>query len=319
MIFSNGQLIYPENFRNPSFTISPFSTAQLEALHQIEEKQQADLELLNTFFGLHEFTMSGKDAISRALSFYGLQPEDEVLIVTTMGNRYVSSCVTKEIEKFCSWSRNYSETRTRLIFVVHEFGTVFRDFSELKKLHLPIIEDYAMSMFSGSSFQREQCGDFAVYSLPKFFPVQFGGLLRCNKPEFAAKFRREVPEDFQIYLQKICTHYLSRSVDLMEKRKTNYRYFEESFRKLNLESRLQLQQDETPSVFMFKSDDIDLDKLKVFLQRHGIECSKFYGENSFFLPVHQELSFFDISYMVNLIKYFANEDCQYHSGKGCDH
>ena len=59
---------------------------------------------------------------------------------------------------------------------------------------------------------------------------------------------------------------------------------------------------------MFSSNTIDLDGLKIFMQKNGVESGKFYGENTFFLPVHQELEKFDLDFIINLVKYFIIEN-----------
>ena len=66
---------------------------------------------------------------------------------------------------------------------------------------------------------------------------------------------------------------------------------------------------DVPGVFMFKVPDqnIDLGKLRQHVESHGIECSVFYGENAFFVPVHQNLNNFDIDYIFFTIKNFFLE------------
>jgi hypothetical protein len=310
MIYNNGIVINPENFRIPSYTISPFSTKKLENLKNIISENISNIidNNLSKHFGNYEITMSGKEAIFKALSFYKLQENDEVYIVTTSGNLYVSSCVTNEIEKQCKWSRTLGE-KTKIIFVIHEFGNIYDNIETLAKLNIPIIEDFAMSMFSEkTTLIEKKYSDFSIYSLPKFFPVQFGGILKYNKSELTKEISLDNSKPFQKDLKKIISYYLERKKNIIARRKKNYNYFVELFKTVHINCRLNLRDYETPSVFMFNSEIIDLDGLKVYLQKNGIECSKFYGENSFFLPVHQELSEFDIEYIFHLIKYFINDN-----------
>ena len=49
------------------------------------------------------------------------------------------------------------------------------------------------------------------------------------------------------------------------------------------------------------------DKLKIFMQSNGVESSIFYGEDAFFIPVHQNLKDLDLDYFVTLIEYFVKE------------
>ena len=309
MIYFNNQIIFPEDFRVPNYSISPFSTEKLADLNTIVTSENlSDQErFLSEEFGNHEFFMSAKKAIFKALSFYDLQKNDEVYIVTTTGNTYVSSCVTKEIEKYCKWSRTLSDN-TKLLFVIHEFGTICKDLESLSKLNIPIIEDFAMSLFSEQDLKAKNYSDFKIYSLPKFFPVQFGGVLKYNNDTFLPENGLENQEYFQLDLKKIAHHFLLKKEQIITKRKTNYAFYQKAMTGLDAQCTLELSDNETPSVYMFSSDSIDLDGLKIFLQKNGIECSKFYGQNSFFLPVHQYLEEFDINYIVNLIKYFAYEN-----------
>ena len=310
MIYYNGQVINPEKFRIPSYNISPFSTGQLSLLNNILhfENKNDDFEAVNRKFGHHEFTLSGKNAIAIAMSFYNLNCNDEVCIITTTGNEYISSCVTNEIEKCCRWKREISE-HTKLIFVIHEFGIVYPNMEDLIELNIPIVEDLSMSLFSTNEIGRiGKYGDFTTYSLPKFFPVQYGGVLSYNNNKFLKNRIINNSKPFQIDLKKITSFFLSQEKEIIQKRKENYKYFEKLFNDLGIKSRITFTNKETPSVFMFTSEDLNLSGLKIFMQKNGVECSKFYGENSFFLPVHQNLSQFDMNYIVNLIKYFIYEN-----------
>ena len=113
---------------------------------------------------------------------------------------------------------------------------------------------------------------------------------------------------FQQRLKKVISFLLNSEEEIIVKRNKNYKYLEEVFTELGFNTRLNLSKRETPSVYMFSSDMLDLNKLKIFMQRNGVECSVFYGENSFFLPVHQNLKQFDLDYITNLIKYFIYEN-----------
>ena len=67
---------------------------------------------------------------------------------------------------------------TKVIFVNHEFGYPYHDLIRLKDYKLPIIEDCAGSFFSSDKDGSiGEVGDFVIYSFPKMFPLQVGGLL----------------------------------------------------------------------------------------------------------------------------------------------
>jgi len=308
MEYWNGQIINPENFRGPNYYISPFSTDSLIEIDEILKGGNAvETDLLDKTFGQHEYTLTGKHAIYKALSFYDLKQEDEVYIVTALKNSYVSSCVTKEIEKFCKWSRTLTNN-TKLIFVIHDFGKVSDEIEQLLDLKLPIVEDLAMSMFSDNHDSKiGKYGDFAIYSLPKFFPIQFGGILRYNSDKFLYD-NDSSKQPYEENLQKLANHFLSLKDASVKRRMENFQYYSEKLSAIGLQTRLSLSNFEVPSVFMFSSESINLDELKIFMQRNGIESGKFYGENSFFLPIHQNLKTFDLDFIINLIKYFISEN-----------
>lgn len=309
MEFYNQFIINPEKFRIPQYNISPFHTGWVKENYNIlQSNQSINKDLLTQYFGNFVFLESGKSALYNALNQYKLQENDEVYIVTTTGNRYISSCVTGEIEKYCKWSRQLSD-KTKLVLVNHEFGVVCKEMDKILRLNLPIIEDVAMSLFStDENKQTGNYGDFAIYSLPKFFPVQSGGILKINKPDHYIN-SCNLDSDLSIAFQKLLSYYLSDIENIKHIRKSNNSLFNYHLSKLQgFKSRFDYSYDETPSVFMCSTPpSIDLDGLKIFLQQNGVESSVFYGENAFFIPVHQCLEEEDVLFIVSLINYFCDD------------
>lgn len=310
MEFYNQFVINPERFRIPYYSISPFSHEWVSDNYQIlRSGQSIDNNLLSHYFGHFFCFENGKSALYYALSQYHLAENDEVLIVTTSGNRYISSCVTGEIEKICKWSRQLSD-KTKLVLVNHEFGIVYRNMDEVLKLNLPVIEDMAMSLFStDDNFQTGNYGDFTIYSLPKFFPLQWGGILKINTPAY----KRESFEpnlELSTGLQKLLSFYLKDAGTIKRLRKHNQSLFQHHFSQvLDFKSRFEYSDNETPSVFMCSTpSSVNLDGLKIFLQENGVEASVFYGENAFFVPVHQNLKEEDILFIVSLVKYYCDDN-----------
>ena len=306
MIYYNQFTVNPEKFRGPQYNISPFSTEWIKKNHTILNGDNAiNYLLLKEFYGEdHYYYLNGKAALYAALSQYSLDKDDEVYIITTTGNKYISSCVTTEIEKICKWSRKISD-RTRLILVNHEFGMSYQNMSEIKTFGLPIIEDMAMSMFSTDINNRTgDYGDFTIFSLPKFFPIQFGGILKINNRDLLTSSLKEddlIGPD----LRKLVSYYLHDVEKVILKRRQNYKLFSKKLKAIGIRERFKLLDRETPSVFMFDVPfGINKYEFKVFLQSNGVEASVFYGEDSFFIPVHQNLEEIDINFIVSLIQYF---------------
>ena len=310
MVFYNQFVINPEKFRIPQYNISPFSTEWIGKNYKILQSGQSfDKELLTKYFGNYLCFENGKSALFHALNQYRLQADDEVYIITTSGNRYISGCVTGEIEKFCKWSRQLSD-KTKVILVNHEFGTIYRAMDEVLKLDLPIIEDMAMSMFStDESMKTGNYGDFTIYSLPKFFPLQWGGILKINKQDYNKK-TIEYNSCLSNDLQKLLSNYLEDAESIVESRKQNYDLFNSYFSQLlGFKSRFEYSNNETPSVFMCSTPSaVNLEGLKIFLQQNGIESSVFYGEKAFFVPVHQYIKEEDILFIASLIKFFCDDN-----------
>ena len=160
----NGFVLNPDEYLLPSFLISPFSSKNIEENIKLKNSKIAQNYLKKRFKKHHlTYTISGKEAIKIVINQLNLNKEDCISIFTTSENFYISSCVTNEIEKICSWSRKI-EKNTKAIFINHEFGFYYPNIENLKKYNLPIIEDFAHSFFTNENKIIE--GDFAIYSFP---------------------------------------------------------------------------------------------------------------------------------------------------------
>ena len=307
-------VLNPDPYLLPCYRISPFNTKDLHTNNAFPNNNSIDAYFDARFKGLnYTYTKDGRKAIHIALQQYGLKQEDVVTVFTTSGNFYISGCVTGEIEKCCRWSRQI-ENNTKLIFVNHEFGYPYQNIRELKKYNLPIVEDCAHSFFSTDADQPiGNTGDFVIYSFPKMFPVQAGGLLTSKTPLAAAE---TVSEDLLQYVKNVLSHYIPEKDSIMQQRVANYRYLASRLAGNDFEERFELDEGVVPGVFMFrvKNDKIDLPLLKEHLYAHGIQCSVFYGERSFFIPVHQNLLKEDLDYFAAVIHSFIPVGTEGQSG-----
>lgn len=262
---------------------------------------------LDVRFGSWCYTRRAREAIKIALSYYNLSKDDVVTILTTSGNFYISSCVTNAIESICKWSREIVP-ETKLLFVNHEFGYPYKNISELKTLGFPIIEDCAYAFFSGLDNDAiGKVGDFAIYSLPKAFPIECGGILACNNKTFT--LLDSLPEE-EIYKLNKNLAAVIREEDLVKKQRLfNYNFLLNELRSIGIDAFFELEDGIIPGVFIFKwSKDIDYPLLKVFMQNKGVECSVFYGKNAFFIPIHQNLTPDDLKYFCELLKRFVSKN-----------
>ncbi len=307
---SNGFVINPDPFWRPSYRISPYNTGYNSINKKIIDKAFVDRELITHFFGHQHYpVINGRSAIMLALQQYDLRPEDEVAIITTSGNTYISSCVTLEIEKICKWSMAITE-RTKLLFVNHEFGFCYEGLNQLRKYDLPIIEDCALSLASTNMGNTVgTIGDFVIYSLPKFFPISFGGVLKCNN----VKRMKKAPmnnNELVYAFECLMTHYLPDVDRIKNKRLDNNKYLIDKFDKAGFLPFFKASQENIPGVFMCSTSGLNLFEFKKFMQNNGIESSVFYGEEAFYIPVHQHLNQDDMDFFYLLTSYFLENGNQ---------
>jgi len=259
-------------------------------------------------FGEQRFTYTenGREAIHIALSYYKLAKNDIVTILTTSNNFYISSCVTSTIEKFCKWNREIVPD-TKLIFVIHEFGYISPEMGKIVSLGIPIIEDLAPSFFSNDQNNMAgMYGDFAIYSFPKMFPIQIGGLLLNNNDLPTGK--SAIDKETVAYIKKVASHYINQKEELLNKRASIYNYGIERFEELGFTERFARNELMIPNSMLLKNNGIinDLPALKAWLWQHGIHSSVFYGEDAFFLPGHQNLSETDVDYFLAVVYNLIN-------------
>lgn len=299
-------ILNPDKYLLPDYKISPFQTKDLLLNSSLPDDETVDSYFKSRFEG-REFiyTYNGRSALHKALEYYNLQKEDLVTILTSSGNFYVSSCVTGEVEIFCSWNREITPA-TKVIIVVHEFGYPYPYLNELKKRSIPIIEDCAYTFFSeDQNLTMGKTGDFVVYSFPKMFPMQVGGLLTYPLTIKAEEEQWPQP-GMERYIKKVLSYYVHRKKEIIQLRLENYNWLKRELEKVGFEERFELQEGVIPGVFMFKvvNEQVNLPELKEYLFSHGIQCSVFYGEQSFFIPNHQALQESDLRYFILVIQSF---------------
>jgi hypothetical protein len=196
-----------------------------------------------------------------------------------------------------------------VVFVNHEFGYIYPEMESLVSLGLPIIEDCCTTFFSqNEKGMVSKYGDFAVYSFPKFFPIQIGGLLVSNKNK-PLPFASALQPDAGQYILKVLSHHLRQEDDITYKRKAIFDYGIEQFNTLGFTERFERDPLTVPSAMMLNNKGIikDLPALKIHLWNHGIQSSIFYGEDAFFIPNHQNLGKEDIQYFFSVISHFIEE------------
>lgn len=312
MKVTNGFVVDAPSYVTPAYRISPFrtiDTCKNEVLSRLDTGE-TEKYLLNRFQNKKVVvTSSGRNALGISLSMLELEPNDTVTIFTTTNKFYISGCVTSEIDKYCQWSRTVEDS-TKAILVNHEFGYCHQELKKYQSLGYPIIEDFAHSFVSDSTYKNAgHYADFLIFSFSKFFPLQIGGALIFDK-----KYINNYSADSSSsYVKNVVAGYIDEISSIKNKRIENYHYYAELFTTLNIKPYFKLQSNDCPGVFCFQvPSQINLNEMKLFINSNGIESSIFYGENAYFLPCHQNLERCDIDYIFTVIKFYLET---YHGSK----
>lgn len=131
------------------------------------------------------FAQSARFLLDRVLSSMRLRCDDQIAILTTSDEAYVSTCLSITAFNHASISRVITET-TRVVIIVHEFGYLYPNIiklcASLRARGIAIIEDCAHVLGAkiSSGLSVGSIGDYSLFSLPKIFPLNKGGLLRVS-------------------------------------------------------------------------------------------------------------------------------------------
>jgi hypothetical protein len=298
-------IVNPDIYLKPDYKLSPFDTSYIDKYNKLKSSKIA-IKYFNDYFRKSdwEYTINGREAIFLALKNYDLSKNDIITIITTSNNFYISSCVTNTIEKICKWSRKI-EKKTKLIFLIHEFGYPINDYKKLTDLNIPIIEDCCTTFFSqNKNTNIGLIGDFSIYSFPKFFPIQIGGLLVSNK--FPNSFKSIISKNESNFINSVLSLELKRKRSILNKRTINHTYLLKLFKKIGFKERFKITINVIPYALLLKNNGIikNLDKFKVYLNHNGIQSSVFYGEDAFFIPCHQNLTISDLNYFYQCFLFY---------------
>jgi len=137
------------------------------------------------------------------------------------------------------------------------------------------------------------------------FPLQIGGLLVCNLPMRLEKVNQIPPERLR-HLKNVLSNQIKSKERIIRNRISNYNFLKDKFELLGFSERFHLDNGILPGVFMFRNNEqqLSLPDLTKYFYAHGIQCSVFYTEDSFYIPVHQALNEHDMLYFHEVIKSF---------------
>ncbi len=273
--------------------ISPFQYNHLGRADREVEEEATEAMLQDHLGRPFALTSSGREALALALADAGLGRDDTVTILTSTGNSYVSGCVTRTIQGVCRWSMKL-ESSTRLIVVIHDFGIPYPRMDEVLKSGIPVLEDCAYAFASsrgGAQVGRD--GKYAIFSLPKFFPINYGGVV-CG-----IERRSGMLSEHRETILNVVGSELPRLGAICEARLKSWQYLEWRFGEIGCPPALPLEAGTVPGVFMYQpAPGVIPENIKRAYQKHGVEASVFYPRHAVFVPCHQNLTPAAMDYIV---------------------
>lgn len=310
MISSNYRLVKQIENNHPSFLIIPFEKEDIFNNETICKKYSFDLKkkLQDRYPNKYiTITSSGRKALKLILNHLNEKKKnDDVTILTTSGNKYISSCLTDTISNLkLNWNRKVNE-ETDIIIHNHEFGYVNNKITSIpKEINSNLIEDCAFS-FASKYSDGNLCGNFApyaIFSFPKFFPIQVGGFLISDE-----KIDNNEDDPNVInYINNVIGYYFENIEKWTQYRLELKKYYNEVFKQKNMNSYYEYNNNHIPGVFLFNiNHDINLQELKEYYWKRGIQCSVFYGKNAFYLPLNQKIKRKHVDYFYELFLEFLN-------------
>jgi DegT/DnrJ/EryC1/StrS aminotransferase family len=296
----------------PHIYITPFDNQAMSKV--IEDNPSATQKILSQKFGKpYTFFPRAQFGIFTLIRYlkkrHTLQNDDSVWITTTTDSPYVSSCVTSAIEQSLPWTREYTN-QTKIIFCIHEFGFPHPKLQELRHIantnNILLIEDCA---YGFSTHGIGNVGDYAIYSLTKAFPVQFGGYVTGIHIDHTTLWQEYGCSDQgkQEYVEKNLYYWLEDAKKDAKKRRENFQWYESEF---NNDSVFTIDDTIDPGVFMLKMpSEQKMHSTAEFVRRFGIECGTYWHNNAIFVPVHQRLSSKHLEYIAGSIFATKREWC----------
>ena len=299
------ELMNLQSHMRPRITISPFSVSNMEDMLNNNAGDNIDIAAVRPEFWLDQATSlnilrSGRSALKLALLACGVTQGDSVMIVTTTRGSYVSSCVTKVIDELCLWSHQL-ESNTKVVLLIHEFGFPCKLPDEVRDRGLTIIEDCAYAV--GTRIEGGEVGhigDFAIYSLTKYYPIPFGGVLASRKPITPDLNPDPLADDAVNFVKQCFMNSVSKYTDWNQRRRENWQYFAMQLKHHGLQDFFDIGTTVVPGVFVAKlSPAMNGSSIKDRCVLAGIESTEYYGQGGFYFPVHQYLTDFERDYVLH--------------------
>ena len=247
-----------------------------------------DAELAATFGRPCAVTPSGRAALAAILTYLRPRPNDEVWITTTTGasGRTITPCVTATIARFCRFAHSPGP-RTAAALAIHDWGVPHPGLADVRdycRRHgLPLIEDAAHAFASRNDAGQRlgTLGDFALFSLPKFFPMGRGGLV-AGLPPHAIPVEEPAAE-----VRQALAGWLPFAGEIATARRQTWAALDRCLQEIGVHGALPLPAGAVPSLYLLHTPRPFATRSR--LRAAGIESGPDDHRGLAFLPCHQQV------------------------------
>lgn len=284
----------------PHIAITPFTNEHLEVYKDSLNKVSGDA--LSNIFG-KKFTILPRAiySIDVLIKYLNIKKDQNIAVYKTFNNDYISRCVSETISSHCKIERKITSS-TKVVMVIHEFGYPYKGTIELRercrKINIPFVENCAWTINSkiNEKFKVGDIGDFAIFSLPKILPMQFGGILKgVFLTDKALKKYNIYDEAKKNIITNKLLEFMPKIKAYNNKRLENCKYLGGLIKKSGYDLLVEPERDVYPAMLLVKTKNYE--KLYERYMDFGVEVLKYYHEQALGLPIHQNLTKNQLDYI----------------------
>jgi dTDP-4-amino-4,6-dideoxygalactose transaminase len=221
----------------------------------------------------------------------------------------------------------FKKHKVDMLLIIHYFGFCQNDMKEImslcKKYNVLLIEDCAHAPHSISKYgELGGIGDFSFYSIHKYYPTTDGGILKVNNKEYIRFCNMSIEDEVLPQAETLQTLIRSNSNEINNKRRRNYLLLDRILEGISGVRKLfsHLPEGTSPHNYPLIVEDGLREPLYFELINNGIPAIALYYrmikpiyekgfENSIALsssilnlPIHQDITEGDISFIVSQLK-----------------
>ena len=222
-----------------------------------------------------------------------------ISILTSFNTHYISGCVLQAFNEV-DIRREFDPT-SDAVMIIHEWGKRYNRIEEIAQLcrkeSIPLIEDCALTIRKDIG----SYGDYALYSFPKVFAMQYGGLLRgASQKELNVEYQDHLAQGTKLDMIKGQLAGQMKDIrTIFRKRRENWHHLDEVFQKAGFKPYFTLEDEDSPYIYMLCTDRSE--ELRDVALKFGIEAGVYWKNDALFLPCHQNLDRCHLDYIAGTI------------------